>query len=510
MDPAIQAAIDAAVQAAEAAFQAQLQQTQQQLAQAQQQLMNLQAAQVVAAQPPPQPPAVPAIAPPAPVNFAYSPATTGAAAALIDYTTTNGAKVQKAAIEKLHVEHDLDRNNLHDFLEALRSRAITCGWYETLLMVPVNGVPLNILDNYGTITREATNNHSLGYMFHNTRAAQDSHNLFCCLEASLTNSARASLYAESDTYTFRRGDVPGAAPGGDDEERRRDGLMFLWSIINRTTAMTTATLSVLIDQIFNLSAVMQENNNDVQAFNTKVRKLLNAYYANKRQPFDETVLLNSLAKAYLSCKDEEFVAYIKRKWSDHQDNTRPLTSTEIMEFALKQYQTSVQNNVWGIDSKQVKSIMNLTSQVGELRKWKRDKSKEEGEKKQNNDGKSDKQYVSASEYRKQRYESAPQWMKREPTDNKTTKKVKGVEYHWCTHHKLWQKHKPADCRLNPANRHNTNSKNNRNDRNQPRTDGKDSNKGEAKTDNGEKGTEKKVTFAPVSSIAAVHTDLDDF
>jgi hypothetical protein len=499
MDPAVQAAIAAAVQAAEAQLRAELDQTRQQLLLAQQQIVNMQAPQ---AQPQP---------PPAQVNFAYSPATTGAAAALIDYSSTNGAKIQKAAIEKLHVEHDLDRNNLHDFLEALRSRAITCGWYDTLLMVPVNGVQLNFLDNYGTITREATNNHALTYMFHDTRAAQDSHNLFCCLESSLTASARASLYAESDVYTFRRGDVPGAAPGGVDDERRRDGLMFLWAIINRTTAMTTATLSVLIDQIFNLSAIMQEVNHDVQAFNTRVRKLLNAYYANKRQTFDETVLLNSLAKAYLHCKDDEFVNYMKRKWSDHQDGTRTLTSTEIMEFALKQYQTSVENNVWGVESKQVKSIMNLTSQLGELKKWRKDKTKEEDEKKKGEN--SEKRYVSATEYRKKRYDDAPKWMKTEPTDNKTTKKVRGVEYHWCTHHKLWQKHKSADCRLNPTNRRNSSNNttnNNRNDRNQPKSDKKDSDNGETANDKGEKETNKRVTFAPASTIASVHTGLDDF
>jgi hypothetical protein len=252
---AVQAAIQAAVQAAQANFQAQLQQTQQDLQAAQQQLQALQAGVAV------PPPVVPAVPPP--VIFAYSPATTGPAAALINYDTANGAKIQKAATEKLHVEHDLDRNNLHDFLEALRSRAIACGWFDTLLMVPVNGVPLSIIDNYGTMTRAAVDTHARTYMFHNTRAAQDSHNMFTCLEASLTASACTALYAESDTYTYRRGTVVGAVPGGDDNEKRRDGLMFLWAIINRTTSMTTATLSVLIDQIFNLPGVMQKHNNDV-------------------------------------------------------------------------------------------------------------------------------------------------------------------------------------------------------------------------------------------------------
>jgi ADP-ribosylglycohydrolase len=120
---------------------------------------------------------------------------------------------------------------------------------------------------------------------------------------------------------------------------------------------------------------MQESNNNIQAFNTQVRKLLNMHYANKRQAFNETVLLNSLAKAYFRCKDEELVLNIKRKWSDHQDGTRALTSTNIMELALKQYQTSNENSSWGVNSKQVKSIMNVTSQITQLKKWRIDKSK---------------------------------------------------------------------------------------------------------------------------------------
>jgi hypothetical protein len=99
--------------------------------------------------------------------------------------------------------------------------------------------------------------------------------------------------------------------------------------------------------------------------------------------------------------------------------------------------------------------MTLNSQVGEFKKLRKNKLKEEEEKKAkaNSSGKTDdkKEYVSTTDYRKQRYEQAPKWMKTEPKDGKTTKKDKEVEYHWCTYHKLWQKHKAADCRMNPAN-----------------------------------------------------------
>jgi hypothetical protein len=48
------------------------------------------------------------------MQFAYNPGTYDAAAILIDYNTTKGAKVQKAATEKLGVLHDLDAKNLND------------------------------------------------------------------------------------------------------------------------------------------------------------------------------------------------------------------------------------------------------------------------------------------------------------------------------------------------------------------------------------------------------------
>jgi hypothetical protein len=188
---------------------------------------------------------------------------------------------------------------------------------------------------------------------------------FTCLEASLTTEARATLYAESITYTFRRGDHPALmVAGADPEERRRDGLMFLWAVINRTTAKTTATITVLLKQLNNLPAVMTECNSDINAFNTKVYKLINMYRANKQQEFDETILLDNLQMAYKMAKDEHFTAYIDRRWSDHKDGIRILTAPELMEFALKQYQTTQYHGAWGADTKNQKSIMNLTSRLG--------------------------------------------------------------------------------------------------------------------------------------------------
>jgi hypothetical protein len=310
----------------------------------------------------------------------------------------------------------------------------------------------------------------------------------------LTQEARDTLYAESATYTYRRRDIQVPVIGNADD-KRRDGMMFLWTIINRTTARTNATIAVIIHQLNNLEAVMTEENSDITAFNTKVRKLLNSYYANKRVTFDEQVLLTNLADAYKTCKDTEFVMYVNRKWQDHIDESNPITSTELMELALKQYQTMLEQSKWCVESKQTKQIMNLTSQIGNLKKWKNEKEKEKKNSNDKQDG--EKQFVNGA-----------QWRKKEPEDKeKPMKRVKNTWY-WCTYHKLWQKHQVKDCRLNPANKRAGND-------NQQSNSGKEDKVSKGDKNQKDREQEKsEVKYSPKSAIAcSPHTTFelhDDF
>ena len=226
------------------------------------------------------------------VQFAYTPGTYGTAFDLIDYHTPNGAKIQKSAIENLEVTHDLDSENLNDFIESFRTRAINQGWFQTLLTFEHNGIMTNFIDNYGVVSYESVQNKVFSYAFRAQRQNQDSHNCFCCLEASLTKDARTTLYAEREKYTLTRGNVavtPAGLtiPAGDPTERRRDGLLFLFCILDRTTAKTNATISTIVRQLNHLAELMTEHNSDITVFNTQVRRLLNSYVANKRENFDK-------------------------------------------------------------------------------------------------------------------------------------------------------------------------------------------------------------------------------
>jgi hypothetical protein len=99
---------------------------------------------------------------------------------------------------------------------------------------------------------------------------------------------------------------------------------------------------------------------------------------------------------------------------------------------------------------------------------------------------------------------------------KRPRRSKTFEYHWCTHHKLWQKHKhklwqkhkPADCRLNPTNRNNNN--NNANQKRGNKRPNKESAEANEANDNADNSNNnRRVTFAPSSNIAVSHAD-DDF
>jgi hypothetical protein len=93
-------------------------------------------------------------------------------------------------------------------------------------MVFQAGVAMNLLENYRTVTVATARAKAHTYMFQEARMAHESHNLFMCLEASLSSEARIAFYSDTSTYTLRLGDVLGEVVGRDQEKKRRDGLML--------------------------------------------------------------------------------------------------------------------------------------------------------------------------------------------------------------------------------------------------------------------------------------------
>jgi hypothetical protein len=172
---------------------------------------------------------------------------------------------------------------------------------------------------------------------------------------------------------------------------------------------------MIVCQVNRSTELMIGKDSDVTSFNTSVRQLMNAYFATKREEVDAETLLTNLFDAYKACKDNYFITYIKQKKHEHNEGgASTLTPEKIMDFALKQYQTQLQECTWGMELAEKKEIMPLTAEVVTL-KQQLDDSKR----------------VSSEQWQKRRYEEAPTWTKNPPTDPSEQKVEGNYKFCWC-------------------------------------------------------------------------------
>jgi hypothetical protein len=472
MDAQIQAAIDNAVATARAALQLQLNAANTDLAAARTELTAAQAEIIVLQRAVAAAPPAVAAAPATPVQFAYSPATVSND--IIDYKTPAGIKVYKLAGEKLKSDFDLDSNKFTLFLDNLNTKCSEQGWIKPLLTIPFQGNDLYMLRHYGSLSYASVLQQVHSYAFRECRLAQDSKNLLNCLESSLSDDARTTVYAERKNYTIKRGDVDASqaliaaaipVPAGDADDEIRDGVLFLWSIINRTTAKTNATISGIIFSLTHLDNIMAEHHNDITSFNTHVRTLLNQYVANRQSEYDQTILIDSLFQAYKTTKDNEFTQYITRKQEDHDDHSILLNAEQLMEHAMKLYTTKMQRKTWEQDSTEHREILNLSAQLQASQKEISEMKKRFTEKKtdrkssNNKDSNQQQQRLPPDEYRKQKRDKAPSWMKRKPKNLNKTLTRDNKTFWWCSKHRMWQTHKTVDCRIPDKTGNDDNKKN---------------------------------------------------
>jgi hypothetical protein len=323
-------------------------------------------------------------------------------------------------------------------------------------------------------------------------------------------------------YTLKRADVAALRLGvalapatlvGRDEDEFCDGVLMLWAVINRTTAQTNATISAIINQLTRLNVIMEDSKHDIKVFNTSIRDLLNQYVANRRHEYDQTILINSLFSAYKSTKDKEFSLYITRKQQDHDDNSKALVANQLMDDALKFFQTRVTLKEWEQDTDEVKEIINLSAQlkksqgkIADLEKKLDGKGKKkDGEKKDGKKGKANKfEGLTSEQIRKKRFDEAPDWMKERPTNpTPTSTKVQdGKSYKWCDKHRLWCYHNTIECKLKKKEKGKKNEKSNNNN------DGSSGDKDSDKGSGGSGQSAQKVTYGPHTSM--VMPGWDDY
>jgi hypothetical protein len=131
-----------------------------------------------------------------------------------------------------------------------------------------------------------------------TRAAQDSMQMYICLQDSLSEVGRNKVTLLKSEYTA----------GGDD--RVISGILFLKTIVRESHIDTNATVTTIRKQSINLPRYMLEVICHVEKLNLHTQLLLEALCAQGETTND---LLNNLFRAYKTVKDQEFLI-LYQKW----------------------------------------------------------------------------------------------------------------------------------------------------------------------------------------------------
>jgi hypothetical protein len=382
--------------------------------------------------PPPQgpPPAV-LYAPPQAGQGAFA-LTPGKATAnaVIDYSTSDGAKLYRSATQSLYRKDataffDCKPHGLKDFMDLLRDRSMEYGWEISVVEVAmdtndmVNGDFKSLIDHHGEITLEQVQEHARAYVNQPNRAAQDSVMLYQCLMNSLSMEGRSKITAWRKDYT-----VHGITSGA----------CLLKVIIRESHVDTHATTAYIRTQLASLDDYMNSVGSDVEKFNIYVHNLVEQLTARGQKTQD---LLTNLFKGYKAAKDRKFVEYMEKKEEDYEEG-QDIRPEQLMTLASNKYKILKQKDVWQAPSPEEAKIIALEAKIEKLQKF----SKKNGGKEKSQGGKP---HTPGNDGKKKKNKEKPAWMLLKPNDISKSKMVDGKEYWWCPNHECWTRHKPSEC-----------------------------------------------------------------
>jgi len=337
------------------------------------------------------------------VVFALSPAL--AARDILDYNSSAGAKIYKAATEALPFTFNGEDSEVMLFLQALSVRAYSSGWLD-ILEIPIGttGRSLNLLTHYAQISHTQLVRHARSYHGRRDRRAQSTHQMFECIQNSISSKAHIKVMYDPAKYVV----------GGS-----FSGTLFLKALISSTNVDTRSTTSHIRRQMAALPTYMSTVGSDITQFNAHVKQLRATLMAHGQTSTD---LLDFLFAAYKSCSDPAFVDYINNKKDAWDEGSQDISVDQLMRFAEMKMSNLQMEGRWKQPSK-------ATAMAGEI--------KEKNTKDKKAKGKID-----------------FAWKKKAPAEGKPqTRTFRSKTYHWCPHHQQWCVHKPSECTLGKPKTH---------------------------------------------------------
>ena len=350
---AIEALIDAAVQAQDLQHQAALQAAvQAQDVQHQAALQAANAANAAALQA-----AIAGLPPagggaPPPVVFALTPGLVNPTQPW-DYAKSEGLKLYNHASSKLLDEpYTGGVKALKALLVAARHRGSVYGWNQTILTIP-NGaatpVNKNLLVQYGVLTLEDVRASAALYVTLQTRPAQMSVQVTNAILATMGEDMLIKLLARKEDYTVANVE---------------SGACMIKVLIDLVVTQTRATLTVLRAKLRDLPAVMKTEKSNITNFNAEVDDMITSLKAMDEECQD---ILSCLFEAYQFAVDGTFRQYMREtevKWETREIAT--LTADSLMLRADERYKVLVEKKVWAKPSKEEADLMALKATIVEL------------------------------------------------------------------------------------------------------------------------------------------------
>jgi hypothetical protein len=136
------------------------------------------------------------------------------------------------------------------------------------------------------------------------------------------------------------------------------------------------------------------------------------------------------------------VEYIKKK-EDFYEEGGDVTYEQLMDWALNKFRARVESEQWCQRTTEEETIIALQAQVKKLLSSAKADKKHKGGKEGKSKGKSNGKVKTSDK----KGSSSNEWKKVAPKEGEpTTKHEVGKEWHWCSKHKAWTKHKESECK----------------------------------------------------------------
>lgn len=380
-----------------------------------------------------------------PPPFALAPALVGANLP-IDYSTRAGQSIYATAISPLPIKYDGAPGSLPAFLQVIRNRSAACGWID-IFTINIgqddqgNDVDRDLLTHYGEITLDDVRANAIAdYMGMMERNAQVSHQIFQCLQASITENVAKRLVTEADRYHI---------------DGMPDGPSYLMTIVQTYFVQTLATPTQLRLKISDAHILIGEHEFNIDKFNTELNSYVQELAATGQTTED---MFAHITKAYRLVPNREFKTYIQNRIDEHNDGTRPLTTVQLMDKAKSKFDEMNESKTWTSEDDTEKQLVALTAQLEQIQLTNKRLNKKF---KANTPSKDFKRKNKNKKFEKD--DAKWKWKDSPPKKGETTKVFQGKTYYFCVYHRKWTLHKPDECRLKDkpeSPEHQTNNDNN--------------------------------------------------